>query len=86
MRPFVTSLVVAFLVLSAAADNGATSRRSLTGTVAQFKAGQSISLAVGASQRSVGMLLHVALSETTIYEGRDPASAIGPAAIRRVSA
>jgi hypothetical protein len=81
MRGFMTALVVAFVVLSALADSTATVHHVVTGTVVKFEAGRSISVAVGATRRSVGMMIPVALSKTTIYE-RQQASAIDPAAIR----
>jgi hypothetical protein len=81
MRGFTLALVVAIVVLSALADSSATVHRVVTGTVVKHEAGRSISVAVGASPRSVGMMIPVALSKTTIYQ-TDQASAIHPVAVK----
>jgi hypothetical protein len=67
-RAFMASLVVAFVVLSVLADSGA-SQRIVTGTVGEFEAGESMSVA------NDGMYVRIALREATVYGG-------SPAAIK----
>jgi len=74
-RAFMAALVVAFVVLSALADSGPT-ERVVTGTVAEFQAGEWMLVT------NEAMSLPVALGETTAYEGRDQDSALDPAAIK----
>ena len=66
-RAFVTTLVVALVVLSVLADSGAATQRVATGTVAEIHVGDWMLVA------NECMRLAVALDETTAYEG-DPAA------------
>jgi hypothetical protein len=65
MRVFMTSLVVAFVVLSARADNAAT-HHVVTGTVAELQAGEWMSVVNGATDPTG---IQFTLRETTSYEG-----------------
>ena len=67
-RVFMASLIVAFVMLSARADRGAT-QRIVTGTVTEFHAGEWISV----SCDGVDPMFRVALRETTAYD-RVPAA------------
>ena len=78
-RAFMASLVVAFVVLSVLIDSGASTQVVVTGTVAEFQAGEWI-LVVNDQTGPIGF--PIALRETTVYEGRERHSALVPAAIR----
>ena len=69
-RVFMASLIVAFVMLSAHADRGAT-QLVVTGTVAEFHAGEWISVA----RSGFDPMFRIALGETTTYDG-------SPAAIK----
>jgi hypothetical protein len=60
---FLTTLVVAFVVLSALADRGASTQRVATGTVAEVHVGDWMLVA------NEHMRLPVAFGATTAYEG-----------------
>lgn len=64
-RAFIASIVVAFVVLSALADNGAT-QLVVTGTVAEMRAGQWMSVA---NEATDPLGFRITLGETTVYEG-----------------
>jgi hypothetical protein len=68
-RAFIGSLAVAFVVLSALADNRRSAQRVVTGTVAEVHTGAWMLVA------NEGMRLPVALVDATVYDGN-------PAAIR----
>jgi hypothetical protein len=72
-RAFAASLVVGFMVLSVLADSGAT-KRVRTGTVAEFKVGESISVT---NETMDLMGVPIALRETTAYEGSPAAIKVG---------
>ena len=63
MPAFLTTLVVAFVVLSAMADRGASAQHLATGTVAEVHVGSWMLVANG------HMRLPVAFGATTAYEG-----------------
>jgi hypothetical protein len=79
MRAFIASLVVAFVVLSLLFDNGAASRRVVTGTVAAFQRGESISVI---RYRTDPTGLQIALRNTTVYEGPEYNATLNQEAIR----
>lgn len=68
MRALMSSLVVAFAVLSMLLDNGAASQRVVTGTVAKFQAREWMSV-VNETTDPTG--LQIALRNTTVYEDRE---------------
>jgi hypothetical protein len=70
---FMASLVVAFVLLSALAYNGAP-QRVVTGTIRQSEAGEWLSVAIHPTEKG----FPIALRETTAYEGNP--SAIKPGA------
>ena len=62
---FMASLAIAFVMISALADRGSV-QRVVTGTVAQYVAGQWISVA---NDTTDPMGFQIALRQTTAYEG-----------------
>lgn len=78
-RAFMASLVVAFVVLSVLIDSGASTQVVVTGTVAEFQAGEWISVV---NEQADPRGFPIALRDTTVYEGREHDSAIVPAAIK----
>ena len=64
---FIASVLVAFIVLSVFADSGRSTQSVATGTVAEVHAGEWMLVA------DQGMRVHVALRETTVYEGNPAA-------------
>ena len=71
LSAFGASLVVAFVVLSVLADNGASTQRIATGTITEVHAGEWMLVA---NER---MRLPVALGEKTAYEGNPAAIKTG---------
>lgn len=67
MRAFMASLVAAFAVLSLLVDNGAASRRVVTGTVTEFQRGEWITV-TNETTDPAGM--QIALRSPTVYEHR----------------
>jgi hypothetical protein len=77
---FITALAVAFVVVSALADRGATVDRDVTGNIIRFEPGQWLYISFARTNPSWAPL-RIALNETTIFEGPDQVS-FDPAAFR----
>jgi hypothetical protein len=67
-RAYITSLVVAFVVLSALADRGGATQRIITGKVAEVQAGEWM---VVASEMTDPGGIQIVLGATTVYEARE---------------